>query len=107
MPKKKTAEAAPKKIPENREKTGQFIKGKTGNPGGRPKIPPEIKEAIKAATLPAVETLVKIMEATESSNSDRIKCAEILINKSLGKNYQAVPEEKENSEDKVEIIIDV
>jgi hypothetical protein len=31
-------------MPENRDKTGRFVKGKSGNPGGRPKIPDELRE---------------------------------------------------------------
>ena len=36
-------------MPENRTKTGQFKKGKSGNPGGRPTLPIQIKEYAKQA----------------------------------------------------------
>jgi hypothetical protein len=36
-------------MPENRTKTGQFKKGKSGNPGGRPALPIQIKEYAKEA----------------------------------------------------------
>ena len=45
--------------PANREKTGQFIKGKSGNPAGRPKDNPEVKEILKAACPQAAQELVK------------------------------------------------
>lgn len=31
-------------MPDNRDKSGRFVKGKSGNPGGRPKIPDELRE---------------------------------------------------------------
>lgn len=37
--------------PANRDKTGRFVKGQSGNPSGRPSLPPELKEyAREAAT---------------------------------------------------------
>ncbi len=36
-------------MPENRTKTGQFEKGRSGNPGGRPKLPATIKKYAKEA----------------------------------------------------------
>lgn len=35
--------------PENRDKTGRFIKGHSGNPGGRPKKPVNLEEYAKNA----------------------------------------------------------
>ncbi len=84
MPKKKTAEAAP----QNRLKNGRFAKGNKANPGGRPKVPEEVKEALKASTLPAINTLIGIMNDEDKADKDRIKCAEVILNKTLGKNYQ-------------------
>ena len=36
-------------MPENRTKSGQFQKGTSGNPGGRPALPIQIKEYAKQA----------------------------------------------------------
>jgi hypothetical protein len=36
-------------MPENRTKTGQFKKGQSGNPGGRPTLPIQIKNYAKEA----------------------------------------------------------
>lgn len=33
----------------NRNKAGQFVKGQSGNPKGRPSLPPEMKEYAKQA----------------------------------------------------------
>ncbi len=84
MPKKKTAEAAP----QNRLKNGRFAKGNKANPGGRPKVSEEVKEALMANTLPAINTLTDIMNNPKTQDKDRIKCAEVILNKTLGKNYQ-------------------
>ena len=41
--------ATKKKSPQNRDKTGRFVKGQSGNPGGRPKKPIDLeKYAIEA-----------------------------------------------------------
>lgn len=36
-------------MPANRTKSGQFAKGHSGNPKGRPALPPELKEYAKQA----------------------------------------------------------
>lgn len=35
--------------PANRDKTGRFVKGQSGNPSGRPKKPPELEKYAKDA----------------------------------------------------------
>ena len=37
------------KEPSNRDKTGRFVKGQSGNPNGRPKKPPELELYAKDA----------------------------------------------------------
>lgn len=39
---------------------GQFTKGRSGNPGGRPALPDDVKEALRSRTLEAVEELWKL-----------------------------------------------
>lgn len=41
--------AEEKQKPENRDETGRFVKGQSGNPGGRPKKPPEMEKYAKEA----------------------------------------------------------
>lgn len=38
-----------KKAPANRDETGRFVKGVSGNPSGRPKKPPELEKYAKDA----------------------------------------------------------
>lgn len=40
---------AEKQEPQNRGKSGRFVKGKSGNPGGRPKKPIELEEYARKA----------------------------------------------------------
>lgn len=60
-----------------------FKKGQSGNPSGRPKTDPEIREALYGAGLKATQKLIKLID----SSSDKIAlqaCVEIL-NRILGK----------------------
>ena len=40
-----------------------FTKGQSGNPSGRPKANPEVKEILKAASLDAARKLVALLES--------------------------------------------
>ena len=40
-----------------------FVAGKSGNPGGRPKIDPEVKEILKAAAPEAARRLVELIRS--------------------------------------------
>ena len=83
--------------PENREKAGRnrdsngrFVKGTTGNPGGRPTRNEVAKDYLKAKTMPALELLVTTMEDPEAKPELRVRCAEILLDRALGKPTQPV-----------------
>lgn len=62
----------------------RFVKGKTGNPGGRPKIPKCVVEAAKAHTVDAIKALAEIA-TSGSDDSARVKAAEALLNRAWGK----------------------
>ena len=46
----------------DKSKPWQFQKGQSGNPNGRPKIDPEIKEILRAAAPDAARRLVELMD---------------------------------------------
>ena len=53
-------------MPQNREKTGRFKLGSSGNPGGRPKHTPEQRDAletVKSLAPEAVETMARLANA--------------------------------------------
>lgn len=68
--------------------TGRFVKGYGG--GGRPKLPEELKEAFRAAAPEALAVLHRILMDEDAKHSDRIRCAEIILDRGYGKPVQAV-----------------
>jgi len=77
-------------MPDNRTKTGQFPKGVSGNPGGRKAQPKEVKEMLKAATVPAVKLLIATMNDKKTKPELRIRAAEIILDRALGKPKQPI-----------------
>jgi chaperonin GroEL (HSP60 family) len=67
-----------------------FVKGQSGNPNGRPKMPKDLKEAFKAASPKALEILKKILADPAAKDSDRLRAAEIILDRAYGKPAQAV-----------------
>lgn len=84
------------KDPENREKTGQFAPGQTGNPGGRPKMPEELKEAFRSHSETALQTLVDVM-TNGVKDGDRVKAAEVILDRGYGKATQHIDASLEGS----------
>ena len=68
--------------------TGRFTKGNDG--GGRKEIPAELKEAFRKASWKAHDVLVEILQDETAKDSDRIRCAEIILERGYGKPEQAV-----------------
>ena len=66
-----------------------FKPGQSGNPNGRPKEPKEFKELAKARSLDALKVVIDIMNNYEAKHSDRIKAAEMIIDRAYGKAIQA------------------
>lgn len=73
----------------NRRPPGRpFPKGKSGNPGGRPKLTPEELEArtlAKQHTKEAIETLVGIMQDKKASPAARVSAACEILDRGHGK----------------------
>ena len=64
-----------------------FEKGKSGNPGGRPKRTPEEADLIEACRTKTPEALQTILELMEESDNDRVKlaAAQYVIERGWGK----------------------
>jgi hypothetical protein len=76
------------KMAVNRDNTGRFVKGNKS--GGRPAQPEEFKRVVRENALPALLTLIEIMRDADAKQADRIKAAEIVIERAYGKAPQAV-----------------
>lgn len=65
-----------------------FKKGRSGNPGGRPKEVAEVRDLARVHTVAAVETLAAML----GSESDRTKvaAAEALLDRGWGKSPQTM-----------------
>ncbi|MBO7670133.1 MAG: hypothetical protein J6S60_06040 [Oscillospiraceae bacterium] len=53
-------------------------------------MPEELKEAFRAACPDALEVLKRILTNEGAKDSDRIRCAEIILDRGYGKPVQAV-----------------
>ena len=66
---------------------GKFVKGISGNPGGRPKGNPEVKEKLKAASPEAARVLVSLLHSEK--DSIRLTAAQDILDRTEGKAIQA------------------
>ena len=63
-----------------------FKPGQSGNPSGRPKIPDDVKEAIRAACPKAVSVLVALLDSKKEAY--RLEAAKTLLDRGYGKPMQ-------------------
>jgi Family of unknown function (DUF5681) len=68
---------------------GGFKKGKSGNPGGRPKALANVMHEARRHTPEALKTLVKLMRAAESETV-RLNAAEAILSRGWGRPVQAL-----------------
>lgn len=79
---------------ENSEKRARgqgrpFEIGKSGNPGGRPKVPEEFKELAKKYSIDALERCITIVRDPKANVSHVLKAAELIMDRAFGKPIQA------------------
>jgi len=66
----------------------RFVKGQSGNPGGRPKQDHNLVELAKARTEQALLTLAEIMSDDDSPASARVAAACAILDRGHGKPVQ-------------------
>ena len=72
-------------LPQNRDLTGRFIAGQSGNPGGRPV---GFREQIKESTADGselVEMVLNVLRDENASNRERMEAATWLADRGFGK----------------------
>ena len=69
---------------QNRTRSGQFLPGKSGNPGGRPKDEHRVAELARSYTVEAIDTLVELMR---DGKDERVRgtAAQALLDRGWGK----------------------
>ena len=81
-------EAAKRVIERDGQLGHQFPKGVSGNPSGRPKANPKVRELLKAHSVEAAETLVGLLKS--EVEKIRFMAAQEILNRTEGKPMQAV-----------------
>jgi hypothetical protein len=69
---------------------GGFQKGRSGNPGGRPRETGEIRDLARQYTPQAIEALQAIMNEQQAPASARVAAAEALLNRAWGRPTQMI-----------------
>jgi hypothetical protein len=63
----------------------RFQKGQSGNPSGRVKIPPDVKEMARGLTKEAIGTLAAVMRDAAAPHSARVRSAEVILDRAWGR----------------------
>ena len=72
-----------------REANGHFAPGVSANPGGKAKMPDEVKAALRAASPEAVALLVEVMQNPHEKTAYRLEAAKTILDRAYGKPMQA------------------
>jgi hypothetical protein len=73
---------------------GQFVRGQSGNPGGRPRDILQIAELARTHSPLAIKTLANICEDLDAPHSARVSAAVALLNRAWGLPAQTIDMEQ-------------
>lgn len=76
--------------PANRDKSGRFQKGQSGNPEGRKPLAPELRDMLLPLGEKSVNALKSVLESDTAKDADKLKAAEIVMDRLLGKATQPI-----------------
>jgi hypothetical protein len=68
-----------------RDSSGQFLKGQSGNPGGRPRVILAVRDQAQQHGEEAISVLASIMRDCEAPPSARISAASEILNRGYGR----------------------
>ena len=71
-----------------RDNKGRFLPGNKG--GGRKPTPKEFKELAENSSVDALETVINILRDPEARHADKIKAAELILDRAYGKAKQGM-----------------
>lgn len=84
-PRKRWAVAATGNSGGNTANLKPWRPGQSGNPRGRPAVPPEVRELARAHTVTAVNTLVAVMTDEKATAAARVSAANALLDRAHGR----------------------
>ena len=83
----------------NRSLDGRFKRGRSGNPGGRPKTLARVQDLARQYSETSIKVLGEIMEDEDERGATRIAAIQVLLDRGWGKPLQRIDTGKTDIED--------